>query len=66
MRITKLVTVVSTVLLGAAVAQAGDTKISQEKFTAADTDRDGSLTLAEAPGRHADTGGEVRVGGQQQ
>ena len=48
MRITKLVTVVSTVLLGAAVAQAGDTKISQEKFTAADTDRDGSLTLAEA------------------
>ena len=38
MRITKLVTVVSTVLLAAAVAQAGDTKISQEKFTAADTD----------------------------
>jgi hypothetical protein len=48
MRITTLATVVSTILLGAAVAQAGDTKITQEQFTAADKDRDGALTLAEA------------------
>ena len=48
MRITTLATVVSSILLGAAVAQAGDTKISQDQFKAADTDRDGSITLAEA------------------
>jgi hypothetical protein len=47
MRITVLATVVSSVLLGAA-AQAGDYKMTKEQFTAADTDRDGSLTLAEA------------------
>jgi Ca2+-binding EF-hand superfamily protein len=48
MRITTLATVVSSLLLGAAVAQAGDTKITQDQFTAADKDRDGSITLAEA------------------
>jgi len=48
MRITKLATVVSSVLLGAAVAHAGDTKITEEQFTAADKDRDGSITLTEA------------------
>ena len=48
MRKLTLASVVSTALLGAAVAQAGGDKMSQEKFTAADTDRDGSLTLAEA------------------
>lgn len=48
MRMIKLATVVSSLLLGAAAAQAGDYKITKEQFTAADTDRDGSLTLAEA------------------
>jgi Ca2+-binding EF-hand superfamily protein len=48
MRITKLITVVSSVMLGAAVAQAGDTKVTKDQFTAADTDRDGSITLTEA------------------
>jgi Ca2+-binding EF-hand superfamily protein len=48
MRMTTLATVVSSVLLSAAVAQAGDTKITQEQFKAADKDRDGSITLAEA------------------
>jgi len=48
MRMIKLATVVSTLLLGAAAAQAGDYKMTKEQFTAADTDRDGSLTLAEA------------------
>lgn len=48
MRMTKLTAVVSSVLFGAALAHAGDNKITQEQFTAADTDRDGSLTLAEA------------------
>ena len=48
MRVTKLATVVSSVLLGAALAQAGEPKSSQEQFTAADKDRDGALTLAEA------------------
>jgi Ca2+-binding EF-hand superfamily protein len=47
MRMTKLATVISFVLIGAA-AQAGDYKMTKEQFTAADTDRDGSLTLAEA------------------
>jgi Ca2+-binding EF-hand superfamily protein len=46
MRTTVLATVVSSVLLGAAAAQAGD--MTKEQFTAADKDRDGSLTLAEA------------------
>jgi Ca2+-binding EF-hand superfamily protein len=48
MRVTKLITVFSTAMLGAAVAQAGDTKITQDQFTAADKDRDGSITLTEA------------------
>jgi Ca2+-binding EF-hand superfamily protein len=48
MRMTTLATVVSSVLLGAAVAQAGDTKITQEQFSKADKDRDGAVTLAEA------------------
>ena len=48
MRMTKLVTVVSCVAFGAAVAQAGDTKITQEQFKAADKDSDGSITLTEA------------------
>jgi Ca2+-binding EF-hand superfamily protein len=47
MRTTVLATVVTSMLLGAA-AQAGDYKMTKEQFTAADTDRDGSLTLAEA------------------
>jgi len=47
MRSTLLATVVSSLLLGAAV-QAGDYKMSKEQFTAADKDRDGALTLAEA------------------
>jgi Ca2+-binding EF-hand superfamily protein len=47
MRMTKLATVVSVLMLGAA-AQAGDYKMTKEQFTAADKDRDGSLTLAEA------------------
>ena len=48
MRMTKLATIVSSVLLGAAMAHAGDSKITQEQFTAADKDRDGAITLAEA------------------
>ena len=48
MRMTTLATVVSSVLLGAAVAQAGDPKITQEQFKAADKDRDGAITLTEA------------------
>ena len=48
MRMTTLATVVSSVLLSAAVAQAGDTKVTQEQFSAADKDRDGAITLAEA------------------
>jgi Ca2+-binding EF-hand superfamily protein len=44
---TSFITVVSSVLFGAALAQAGDTRITQEQFSAADTDRDGALTLAE-------------------
>lgn len=48
MRATTLATVVSSILLGGAVAQAGDTKMTQEQFTAADKDRDGSITLTEA------------------
>jgi len=53
MRLTTLTTVVASVVLGAAVAQAGEPKathekITQEQFKAADQDRDGSLTLAEA------------------
>jgi Ca2+-binding EF-hand superfamily protein len=48
MRKLTLASVVSTALLGAAAAQAGGDKMSQEKITAADTDRDGSITLAEA------------------
>ncbi|HEX5648319.1 MAG TPA: hypothetical protein VFX69_01585 [Steroidobacteraceae bacterium] len=48
MRKITLATFVSSVVLGAAVAHAGDTKWSQEQFTAADTDKDGSITLAEA------------------
>jgi len=47
MRSTLLATVVSSLLLGAAV-QAGDYKMTKEQFTAADKDRDGALTLAEA------------------
>jgi hypothetical protein len=48
MRKTAIATVVSAFLIGAA-AQAGDYgKMSKDQFTAADTDRDGSLTLAEA------------------
>jgi hypothetical protein len=46
MRTTLLTAVVSTVLLGAAAAHAGD--MTKEQFTAADKDLDGSLTLAEA------------------
>src|SRR5262245_2045005 len=48
MRMTTLATVVSTVLLGAAVAQAGDTKVTKDQFSAADKDRDGAISLAEA------------------
>lgn len=48
MRKTTLAAVVSSILLGAAAAQAGDTQITKEQFSAADTDRDGSLTLTEA------------------
>ena len=48
MRKTTLATFVSTVVLGASVAHAGDAKWSQEQFTAADKDKDGSITLAEA------------------
>ena len=47
MRMTTLATVVSFVLLGAAVARA-DSTITQEKFSAADKNSDGSITLAEA------------------
>ena len=53
MRMTTLTTVVASLVLGTAVAQAGEykathDKITQEQFTAADKDGDGSLTLAEA------------------
>ena len=48
MRKTVMATVISSVLLGAAAAHAGDYKMTKEQFTAADADRDGSLTLAEA------------------
>ena len=47
MRKTTLAMFVSSVLLGAA-AQAGDPKWTQEQFTAADKDMDGSITLSEA------------------
>jgi Ca2+-binding EF-hand superfamily protein len=47
MRKITLATFVSSVLLGAA-AQAGDAKWTQEQITAADKDKDGSITLAEA------------------
>jgi Ca2+-binding EF-hand superfamily protein len=48
MRMIKLATVVSSVVFAAAMAQAGDTKITQEQFKAADKDSDGSITLTEA------------------
>ena len=48
MRKIALATVASTLLLGAAAAQAGDPKDKQDQFKAADQDRDGSLTLTEA------------------
>ena len=48
MRMTRLATVVSTLLLASAAAHAGDDKMHKEKWTAADKDRDGQLTLAEA------------------
>ena len=48
MRKTTLAMFVSSALLSAAVAQAGDAKWSQEQFTAADKDKDGAITLAEA------------------
>jgi Ca2+-binding EF-hand superfamily protein len=48
MRMTAIAAMVSTLLIGAA-AQAGDYgKMTKEQFTAADKDRDGALTLAEA------------------
>lgn len=46
MRMTKLATIVSSVLFAAATAQAGD--YAKEDMTAADKDRDGMITLAEA------------------
>ena len=52
MRVTKLVTVVSSILLGAAAAHAGDSKVTEEQFTAADKDRDGSISLTEAQTEH--------------
>ena len=48
MRMTKLAAVVSSVLLGAGMAHAGDTAISQDKFKAADADGDGSISVSEA------------------
>ena len=48
MRMTKLATIISSVLLAASMAHAGDSKITQEQFTAADKDKDGAITLAEA------------------
>ncbi len=53
MRMTTLTTVVASLVLGTALAQAGEykathEKITQEQFKAADKDGDGSLTLAEA------------------
>jgi Ca2+-binding EF-hand superfamily protein len=46
MRMTKLATIVSSVLFAAASAQAGD--YAKEDITAADKDGDGMITLAEA------------------
>ena len=48
MRMTKLAAVVTSVLFGAALAHAGDDKMGKDSFTAADSNKDGSLTLAEA------------------
>lgn len=48
MRMTKLAAVVTSVLFGAALAHAGDDKMGKDKFTAADSNHDGSITLAEA------------------
>jgi hypothetical protein len=48
MRMTKLTAVVTSVLFGAALAHAGDDKMGKDKFTSADSNQDGSLTLAEA------------------
>ena len=57
MRMTTLATVVSSVLLGTAVAYAGDTSsssdsskmsITQDQFKAADKNSDGMVTLTEA------------------
>jgi hypothetical protein len=49
MRMTTLATVVSSILLGAAVAHAGDTKaITPDQFKAADKNGDGLITLTEA------------------
>jgi hypothetical protein len=47
MRTIRIATVVSSVLLASAAAYAGDSA-TKEKWSAADTDRDGQLTLAEA------------------
>ena len=73
MRVTKLATVVSSILLGAAMAQAGESKITQEQFKAADKDRDGALTLAEAKGMptleakfaSVDTNGDGKVSAEE-
>ena len=48
MRMTTLTAVVSSVLLSASMAHAGGSRITQEQYKAADTDRDGLITLAEA------------------
>lgn len=48
MRMTTLATIVSSVLLGAATAHAGDAADNQKAFEAADTDRDSSISLTEA------------------
>ena len=47
MRMTRIATIVSSVLLASAAAYAGDSA-TKEQWSAADKDRDGQLTLAEA------------------
>ena len=47
MRMTIVAAAVSSALLGAAVAQA-DPAMTKDQFSAADADRDGLITLAEA------------------
>ncbi len=48
MRMTRLAAVVSSVLLGASLAHAGDDKMTDKSFSTTDKDGDGAITLAEA------------------